>query len=153
LQLLTYSTSRVLLEKLTGVQKIFFSLSRIMMSGLLLGTVLSVCTCLRHNIYYYYYYYRYQEIYIKRITKYDNHINMKEHKFCNLTQQNMVAKYRRFGRLCYLQLHGLWSSSKYGKYDTSHPRRPESYFSPREKPEYYIHLAHKYFTILMLGIK
>jgi len=41
-----------------------FLLSRIMMSGLLLGIVLSVCTCWSHNmvaliLYYYYYYYYY----------------------------------------------------------------------------------------------
>ena len=41
-----------------------FSLSRVIMSGLLLGVVLSVCSCWSHNMvtlphYYYYYYYYY----------------------------------------------------------------------------------------------
>jgi len=36
---------------------VLFSLSRIIMSGLLLGIVLSVCTCWFHSYYYYYYYY------------------------------------------------------------------------------------------------
>jgi len=47
-----------------------FLLSRIMMSGLLLGIVLSVCTCWSHNMvalilyYYYYYYYYYLRKYV-----------------------------------------------------------------------------------------
>jgi hypothetical protein len=42
-----------------------FSLSRIIMSGLLLGIVLSVWTCWFHSAYYYYYYYYYYTFIIR----------------------------------------------------------------------------------------